>query len=149
MKFHSTIFAHFHCSSSSLGSISAISRVRSLMSAGSFSRTAAGNRAYFILRNEILTFCSKTVLATCGSKLRIKFSTVASPPAHFQQMSKGSGGGEGGLAPNYQPLCSIFLTSSQRYPCSLIVLTKTSSPPRFLPIDMKILDFLWVNLGIH
>ena len=149
MKFLSTIFAHFHCSSSSLGSISAISRVRSLMSAGSFSRTAAGNRAYFILRNKILTFCSKTVLATCGSK-RIKFSTVASPPAHFQQMSKGSGGGGGGgLAPNYQPLCSIFLTSSQRYPCSLIVLTKTSSPPRFLPIDMKILDFLWVNLGIH
>ena len=28
-----------------LGSISAVSRVRSLMSAGSFSRTAAGNRA--------------------------------------------------------------------------------------------------------
>ena len=59
------------------------------------------------------------------------------------------GGGGGGVAPNYQPLISIFLTSSQRYPCSLIVLTKTSSPPRFLPIDMKIFDFRWVNLGIH
>ena len=107
----------------------------------------------FILRNEILTFLFKDGLATCGSK-RIKFSSVAFPP-HFHQLSQGSGteegggGGVGGLAPNYQPLFSIFLTSSQRYPCSLIVLTKTSSPPRFLPIDMKIFDFLWVNLGIH
>ena len=32
-------------SQSTVGSISAVSRVRSLMSAGSFSRTAAGNRA--------------------------------------------------------------------------------------------------------
>ena len=109
MKFLSTIFAHFHCSSSSLGSISAIYRVWSLMSAGSFSRTAAGNRAYFILRNEILTFCSKTVLATCGSK-RIKFSTVASPPVHFQQMSKGSGGGGGGGVSSKLPTIILYIS---------------------------------------
>ena len=41
-----SVTAIFLETATTLGSISAVSRVRSLMSAGSFSRTAAGNRAY-------------------------------------------------------------------------------------------------------
>ena len=67
----------------SLGSISAVSRVRSLilpegMSAGSFSRTAAGNRAYVISFSQTSLFFG--IISLCelriSSKKNLKFDVL-------------------------------------------------------------------------